>query len=59
MTAGFQVLFVGAVVVVGEFPYLLPSGGSVGELTEDVTADGECVLAVGGGHGGGHGPESG
>ncbi len=59
MTAGFQALFVGAVAVVGEFPYLLPSGGSVGELTEGVTADGECVLAVGGGHGCGHGPEAG
>lgn len=51
MTADFQALLVGAVAVVGEFPYLLPCGGSVGELTESVTADGECVLAVGGGHG--------
>lgn len=51
MTAGFQALFVGAVAVVGEFPYLQPSGGSVGELTESVRVDGESVLAVGGGHG--------
>lgn len=31
----------------------------MGELTESVTADGECVLAVGGGHEGGHGSEAG
>lgn len=55
MTTGFQTLFVGAVAVVGEFPYLLPSGGSVGELTESVAADGECVVVVGGGHGPGAG----
>lgn len=51
----FQALFVGVAAVVGEFPYLLPSGGSVVELTESAPSDGECVLAVGGGHGGGAG----
>lgn len=59
MTAGFQVLFVGAFAGAGEFPYLLPSGGSVGELTENVTTDGECALAVGVGHWGGHELEAG
>lgn len=55
----FQALLVVVAAVVGESPHLLPSGGSVGDLTEHVTADGECVLAVGGGHGDGHGPEAG
>lgn len=59
MTVGSQALFVGAVAVVGEFPYLLPSGENVGELAESATADGEYVLAVGGVHGGGHVPVSG
>lgn len=31
----------------------------MGELIESVPVDGECVLAVDGGHGGGHGPEAG
>lgn len=48
MITGFQVLLAGAVA--GESPYLLPSGGSVGELIESVTVDGGRVLAVGGGH---------
>lgn len=43
----------------GQSSYLLPSGGSVGEITECVADDGEHVLAVGGGHGGGPGPEAG
>lgn len=60
VTAGFRVLFVGAVAaVVEESPYLLPFGGSVGELTESVTADGEGAVVVGGGHGDGHEPETG
>lgn len=44
----FQALFVGVAAVVGGCPYLLPSGGSVAELTEHVTADGGSALAVGG-----------
>lgn len=35
----------------GECPYLLPFGGSVGEVTESATVDDGHVLAVGGGNG--------
>lgn len=49
MTAEILTLVVEAVA--GDPPYLLSSGGSVGELNESLTADGERVLAVGGGHG--------
>lgn len=51
MTAGFRAPLVGAVAVVGGFPYLQPSSVSVGVLTVSVTSDGERVTAVGGGHG--------
>lgn len=56
MTAGFRALFVAAAAAVGQFPYLLPSGGSVDGLAGSGTADGENVLAVGGGHGDGDVP---
>lgn len=54
----FPAPFVDAAVV-AEFPYLLSFGGTVGELTESVSSDGESVLGFDGGHGCGHGLEPG